>query len=283
MVAIISDEAPRSWLVTGCSSGIGRELALELIRRGEKVAVTARNPAAVADLVALAPKNTVALRLDVTCPDEIAAAVAAATAAFGVIDVLVNNAGSGHIGRLEELSLEAVRGQFETNFFGAVALIKAVLPGMRRRRAGQIVNISSVAGLIGFPRLGAYCATKFALAGLTESLAGEVAGVGVKVSIIELGPFATNFSKALAVTPSAIADYDLAPPPYVVGNEHWGAGENPAAAAAAIVDAMSAEVPPLHLVLGKHGVEVAQLYRNRREAERERWAELSLLANRVTR
>jgi NAD(P)-dependent dehydrogenase (short-subunit alcohol dehydrogenase family) len=268
---------PRTWFVTGCSTGVGRAIATALIGQGERVAVTARDPATLDALVALAPDRVTAHRLDITRADEIAAALAAARAAFGDIDVLVNNAGSGHAGLVEDVPLDVYRAQFETNVLGPVALIKAVLPAMRARRAGQIVNISSVAGLIGFPRLSPYCAAKFALGGISEALAAEVAGFGIGVTIVELGPFATEFTRSMGYSPPGDPEYDSAPPPYPIGNEHWDAGEDVDLAASALVAALAAKPPPLHLVLGRQGAEVVALYDERRRAEREHWASLSRL------
>jgi NAD(P)-dependent dehydrogenase (short-subunit alcohol dehydrogenase family) len=220
----------QTWMITGCSTGFGRALADLLLSRGERVVATARKPETLADLVAPHGERALALELDVTQPEDIAAALAAATERFGAIDVLVNNAGYGGLGTVEDGSIEEARAMFETNFFGTLAMIKAVLPEMVARRAGQIVNIGSVAGQIGFPSLSNYSASKFALAGLSESLGAEVAPLGITVTLAELGPFATNFTGAMAFLPPS-PHYDLAALAVASGNSHWGAGDDPVAGA----------------------------------------------------
>ena len=194
------------WLITGCSTGFGRELCRALLRRGYRVVVTARNPATL-DEFALAG-NALVAALDVTVPRQIADVVRQADERFGQIDVLVNNAGYGYLSAVEEGEDEEVRAMFETNVFGLANMTKAVLPGMRARRRGHIVNISSVGGLIGFPGIGYYNASKFAVEGLSEALAKETAGLGIKVTIVEPGPFRTDWAGRSLKTPkNAIADY----------------------------------------------------------------------------
>jgi NAD(P)-dependent dehydrogenase (short-subunit alcohol dehydrogenase family) len=266
----------QTWMITGCSTGFGRALAELLLARGEQVVATARKPEALADLVAPHPDRALALKLDITRPEDIAAAVAAANERFGRIDVLVNNAGYGGLGTVEDGSLEATRAMFETNFFGTLAMIKAVLPAMIARRSGQIVNIGSVAGQIGFPTLSNYSASKFALAGLSESLGAEVAPLGIQVTLAELGPFATNFTGAMAFVPPP-PHYDLAALAVEAGNSHWGAGDDPSAGARALVAALADPRPPRRLLLGQDGLDVAALHDARRQAERERWLRTSRL------
>jgi NAD(P)-dependent dehydrogenase (short-subunit alcohol dehydrogenase family) len=260
----------RTWLVTGCSSGFGRALAELLLQRGERVVATARNPATLADLVAAHGDRALALKLDITRPEDIEAAVAAAHERFGPIDGLINNAGYGSLGSVEETPVEAARALMETNFFGTLAMIRAVVGDMRARGAGLIVNIGSVAGQIGFPVLGYYCASKFALAGLTESLAAELRPLGVRVTLAELGPFETNFAGAMEVHPPA-PHYDMAALTQVAGNAAWGAGEDPRAGAAALLEALDDPDPPLRLVLGQAGLDVVALHDGRRAPEREKW------------
>ncbi|MCX7171816.1 MAG: SDR family NAD(P)-dependent oxidoreductase, partial [Proteobacteria bacterium] len=168
------------WFITGCSTGIGRELARAVRRRGERVVVTARNIASLDEFAA--DDGCLIAPLDVDAPTQIKAAVALAEQRFGGIDVLVNNAGYGYLAAVEEGEDAEVRAMFETNFFGLVGLTKAVLPGMRQRRRGHIINITSMAGLIGFPGIAYYNATKFAVEGLSEALAKEVAPLGIKVT-----------------------------------------------------------------------------------------------------
>jgi NAD(P)-dependent dehydrogenase (short-subunit alcohol dehydrogenase family) len=183
------------WLITGCSTGIGREIAVAALEAGHQVLVTARDPGTVADLVAGHPEHALAAALDVTDQRQIAGAVALATATWGGIDVLVNNAGYGYLSAVEEGEEKEVRALFDTNYFGVVDTIKAVLPGMRAQGAGHIVNISSMTGLVANPPNAYYSSTKFALEALTEALAKEVAGFGIKVTAIEPGAFRTDWAK----------------------------------------------------------------------------------------
>src|ERR1700761_784956 len=168
----------RTWFITGCSTGFGQALAATVLSLGDQVVVTARDPGTLRDLVLSSPDRALALGLDITAESEIAVAVSAAARRFGQIDVLVNNAGCGGVGTVEQTPAAIARALMETNYFGTLAMIHAVLPDMLRRRSGQIVNIGSVAGQVGFPLLGYYGASKFALAGLTESLAAEVRPLG---------------------------------------------------------------------------------------------------------
>jgi NAD(P)-dependent dehydrogenase (short-subunit alcohol dehydrogenase family)/uncharacterized protein (DUF1810 family) len=182
------------WFITGCSTGFGRELCAILLKRGYRVVVTARDKAKVDDIVAGHDKNGLALKLDVDKQDQIDAAVKAAEAQFGRIEVLVNNAGYGYLAAVEEGDDADVRAMFDTNFFGLAATTRAVLPIMRAQKSGAIVNISSMGGFIGFPGSGYYAATKFAVEGLSEALSKEVAPFGIKVVIVEPGPFRTDWA-----------------------------------------------------------------------------------------
>ena len=270
------DPAEMTWLVTGCSTGFGRALAELLIARGANVVATARNPATLADLAARGGDRVLALRLDVTQPEEIATAVAAARARFGAIDALVNNAGYGDMGTVEETADAVARAVMETNYFGALAMIRAVVGEMHARRAGCIVNIGSVAGQVGFPALGYYSASKFALAGLSESLAAELRPLGIRVTLAELGPFATEFVRTMTYNMPG-PDYDMAALTQVAGNADWGAGDDPAAGAAALLRAVCAPEPPVRLLLGQAGQKVAALHEQRRVAERGAWHAVSAL------
>jgi len=269
--------ATRTWLVTGCSTGFGRALAEALLARGQRVVATARNPASLDALIAGYDEQALACRLDVTCPDQVADAVAAARRRFGAIDVLVNNAGFGQIGTVEDTPLEAARAVMEANLFGALAMIKAVLPEMLERRAGQIVNIGSVAGQIGFPALGYYSASKFALAGLTESLGAELAPLGIAVTLAELGPFATDFTRSMTIEPPS-AHYDMAALTKAAGNSHWGAGDPAERGVTALLAALAAPSPPRRLILGQTGLEVVAFHDAIRASERARWADTAMLA-----
>ena len=197
------------WLVTGCSTGFGRELSKVLIARGYRVVATARDPKKIADLVDDHGSTALASKLDVGNQADIDATVEAAKQKFGRIDVLVNNAGYGYLAAVEEGEDADIRAMFETNFFGLAAMTRAVLPVMRAQKSGAIVNISSMGGFIGFPGSGYYAATKFAVEGLSESLAKEVAPFGIKVLIVEPGPFRTDWAgRSLKVPTRPIDAYE---------------------------------------------------------------------------
>jgi NAD(P)-dependent dehydrogenase (short-subunit alcohol dehydrogenase family) len=198
----------RTWIVTGCSSGIGRAIAEHVLSIGENVAVTARNPETVAALAAAYPDSALALALDVTDRRSVDAAVAATIERFGAIDVLVNNAGYGYVASIEEGDEAEVKAMFETNLFGALRMMKAVLPGMRKQRAGRIIQISSLAGRIANPATGYYASSKFALEAMSEALGREVADLGVKVCSIAPGMFRSDFSgRSLRTGESHESDY----------------------------------------------------------------------------
>jgi NAD(P)-dependent dehydrogenase (short-subunit alcohol dehydrogenase family) len=263
-------------MITGCSTGFGRVLAELLLARGERVAATARRPEMLSDVVAPHGDRALALKLDITKPADIEAALAAAQDRFGAIDVLVNNAGYGALGTIEDAPLSEARAMFETNFFGTLAMTKAVLPAMIARRSGQVVMVGSVAGQIGFPALAHYSASKFALAGMTESLAAEVAPLGVAVTLAELGPFATHFTSSMAFVPPS-PHYDLGALSVEAGNSQWGAGDDPLAGAEALLAALADPAPPRRLILGQPGLEVVALHDGRRFAERALWLPTSQL------
>ena len=244
------------WLITGTSSGFGRELALEALARGDRVVATARNVESLADLVQRAPERVLALPLDVTKPEQIQNAVQQAERRFGAVDVLVNNAGYSVVGAVEETSDAELRSALETMFFGAAALTRAVLPQMRARKTGTIVQVSSVGGVITAPGFGAYCAAKHALEALSEALESEVAPFGIRVLIVEPGAFRTSlFGAAFRAIP-AMPEYAATVGPtrqYAVESAGKQPG-SPAKAARAIVDAVMAGAPALRLPLGADAV-----------------------------
>lgn len=197
-----------TWLITGCSTGLGRALAEAVVGAGHDVVVTARDVAKVADLAAAAPDRVLAAALDVTDPAQVAAAVQAAHDRFGRVDVLVNNAGYGYRAAVEEGDDAAVRTLFDTHFFGTVAMIKAVLPGMRARRGGAIVNISSIGATVTPVGSGYYAAAKAAIEGMSGALRGELAPLGISVTIVEPGAFRTDFAgRSLVQSDTVIDDY----------------------------------------------------------------------------
>lgn len=246
--------SPKIWFITGASTGFGRLLAEQVLAAGGSVVATARKPDQIADLTGQYPDRALALALDVTNEVAIEAAVDAAIERFGRVDVLVNNAGYGLAGAIEEATEEEFMPVFETNVFGLIRVTRALLPHLRSQRSGHIVNLSSIAGLIGSPGWGYYNASKFAVEGFSEALAAEMAPLGVHVTIVEPGPFRTDFLGRSGVEArQRIADYDS-----TAGKTrqyfHDQAGKqmgDPARAAAAIIMAVESETPPKHLVLGK--------------------------------
>jgi len=270
------------WLITGCSSGFGREFARAALGRGFRVAASARDPQQIADLVAGRDGQAMALALDVTDADQIKNAVAETERAFGRIDVLVNNAGYGYMAAVEEGEDEGIRAQFETNFFGLTAMIRAVLPGMRARRHGAIVNVASVGGLRGSAGGGYYAASKFAVEGLSEALAQEVEPLGIRVLLVEPGPFRTDWGgRSLKQSPNVIADYaETAGKRRREIRGYSGAQPgDPARAAEAVITALQSPTPPHHLVLGRQGLEIARNQLTAMLQEFELWKETSLSAD----
>jgi NAD(P)-dependent dehydrogenase (short-subunit alcohol dehydrogenase family) len=241
------------WLVTGCSSGLGRALAQRVLERGQRCVVTARDAARVADVVAPYPDTAMALNLDVRDADQRKHGLASATQRFGAVDVLVNNAGHGYSAAVEEGDEAEVRAMFDTNFFALAAMIREVLPGMRARGRGHIVNMSSVGGLVGNPAAGYYNATKFAVEGLSEALAKEVEPLGIRVTLIEPSAFRTDFQgrsmHPVGQTIDAYAKTAGARRAQLLASSGRQAGD-PVRAADAIIDLVAMPNPPLHLVLG---------------------------------
>jgi NAD(P)-dependent dehydrogenase (short-subunit alcohol dehydrogenase family) len=253
---MVTSESTPVWFITGCSTGFGRELARLVLERGWRAVVTARDTERVADLVEVAADRALALSLDVTDTARIATAVEAAQDRFGVIDVLVNNAGYGYQSSVEEGEDEQIRAQFDANVFGLFALTRAVLPGMRARRKGRVISITSVAGLVGFMGSGYYAASKHAVEGWTDSLAAEVGPLGIHASCVEPGPFRTDWAgRSLKQTPSTIPDYAetaAARLKQTAGKSGTQAGD-PVRAAAAMIALAEMPHPPRHLVLGEWG------------------------------
>lgn len=255
-----SDHTP-VWFITGCSSGLGRALAARVLARGHRVIATARRPEALAGLVATDPNRCRALALDVADAAQVAPVVAQAAAVFGRLDVVVNNAGYGLIGAVEEYDEAQIERNFETNFFGALRVIRAVLPIFRKQRRGHFVTISAAAVIANYPGFSVYGATKWALEGVAESLAAEVRPFGVKVTIVQPGPFRTDFiSRSLERATGSIPDYDPTSGKFRRFLETMSGRQpgDPDKAADAIIDTVASEHPPLRLVLGKYAVEKAR-------------------------
>jgi NAD(P)-dependent dehydrogenase (short-subunit alcohol dehydrogenase family) len=269
------------WFITGCSTGFGRELAKLTIARGWPTVATARDIGRVADLADGRP-HVLPLALDVTDEAQVAAAVEQAVQRFGRIDVLVNNAGYGYQSSIEEAGDTDIRDQFEANVFGLFAMTRAVLPGMRRQRSGHVINITSVAGLVGFPGSGFYAASKHAVEGFSDALAAEGQPLGIKVTCVEPGPFRTDWAgRSLKQTPNQLAEYAD-----TVGARLKGTADNsgkqagdPVRAAEAIIKLTEVETAPRHLVLGAWGFDAVTRKLKERVAEIEQWRETSLSAD----
>jgi NAD(P)-dependent dehydrogenase (short-subunit alcohol dehydrogenase family) len=264
----------RVWLITGASSGLGRALAEAVLDAGHRVVATARDPESVTDLERRHPGQALAARLDVTRPDDARTALASATEAFGRVDVVVNNAGYGLFGALEEVDDEQLRRQFETNVFGPVNVIRAALPQLRRQGSGHIVQISSLEGVA--PILAgetAYAATKFAAEGLCEALAMEVRHLGIRVTIVEPGPVRTDFAAGSVAEPSRIDDYDASVGEALRLFEQLAGNQpnDPARVAAAVVEAIEADEPPLRLVLGTEAVDAVRAKLDGQRGELDAW------------
>jgi NAD(P)-dependent dehydrogenase (short-subunit alcohol dehydrogenase family) len=246
-------QAGKVWFITGASTGFGRQLAEEVLKAGGRGLATARKPEQIADLVAKYPATARAFSLDVTKPAQIQSVAEDAIAAFGRIDVLVNNAGYGIAGGIEEADESEFLPVFETNVLGLIRVTRAFLPQFRKQRSGHIINLSSMAGLAGGAGWGYYNASKFAVEGFSEALAGEMAAIGVKVTIVEPGPFRTDFlGRSGVIAKREIADYKVALDP-VRQYFHANAGKqrgDPMKAVHAIMDVVESHNPPLHLLLG---------------------------------
>jgi NAD(P)-dependent dehydrogenase (short-subunit alcohol dehydrogenase family) len=276
-----SSETP-VWFITGCSTGFGRELSKLVLARGWRAVVTARKPEQLQELVPGHEQNILALELDVTRPDQVSHAVEQAEQHFGRIDVLVNNAGYGYLAAVEEGEDDQVRAMFETNFFGLVRLTNAVLPGMRARRSGRIVNFSSIGGLVSFGATGYYHATKYAVEGLSESLSIEVAPLGIKVIIVEPGPFRTDWAgRSLLESKTIIEDYDS-----TAGERRRQSRANhgkqvgdPVRAGEAVIKAVTSQNPPLRLILGKPALQLAYKKMESVKQEFDAWRETTLSAD----
>jgi len=265
----------RVLLITGSSSGFGLSLAERALARGLRVAVTARRPEAVRELCDRYPGQALPLRMDVTVPEQVSAGIAAAVDAFGRLDVVVNNAGYGLIGGVEEVSEEQIRAQFETNVFGALTVTRSVLPHFRSRGSGHFVQISSVAGQGTLPALGIYCASKWALEAFSEALAAEVTPLGIRVTIVEPGAFRTDFATRSLVTAEPMEDYDATAGQVrrafaQMDPQHLG---DPGLAAELILDVLDAPKPPLRLALGADSVAQIRAALAGRQEELERWAD----------
>lgn len=266
------------WLITGCSTGFGRELAREALLQGYRVVVSARNPQDVQDLVAGYPDTSLALELDVTNPQQINNAVVQSLAKFGQIDVLVNNAGIGYFSSIEEADEIEIRKMFEINVFGLAHMTQTVLPYMRARKSGHILNIASIGGLRSFPGVGFYNATKYAVDGLSESLAKEVAPLGIKVTIICPSGFRTDWAgRSANETPSTLPDYATTAAKNMsdIRNVSGRQAGDPLKAAKAMIQVVETDQPPMRLLLGKAALKGARIKLQELSSDFETWAEVT--------
>jgi NAD(P)-dependent dehydrogenase (short-subunit alcohol dehydrogenase family) len=263
--------ASRVWLITGCSTGFGQAIARAALEAGDEVVATARRVDALDDLVAAGAR---AAALDVTD----AAAIERLAGEVGRVDVLVNNAGIGTVGAVEEMTMDELRSALEVMFFGAVALTKAVLPGMRERGSGTIVQMSSQGGQLTYPGYGAYCAAKYALEGLSDALAAEVAPLGIRVLIVEPGAFRTGLLGASMHRSRELEAYAATAGATRAGAAamHGTQEGDPAKAAAAILRAIDADDPPLRLALGEDAVEAIRAQHAKLAADLAAWEDVSV-------
>jgi len=274
-----SNTGPLIWFITGTSQGFGNELVRAALQRGDSVVATSRHPEKVAAAFKGGSGDLLAIPLDLRSQDLVSAGVQAAIDRFGRIDVLVNNAGHGLLGAVEEASDEEIAAVYEINVFGLLRVTRAVLPHLRKQRSGHIVNLSSVGGLVGLPGWGIYNSTKFAVEGLSEALAQELAPLGIRVTVVEPGPFRTDFlGGSLAMTRQKLPDYEeTAGKTRRYASERDGAqAGDPALAAEAIIKAVTAENPPLHLPLGQFAYERASAKLDEMKKEFAAWREVAL-------
>jgi NAD(P)-dependent dehydrogenase (short-subunit alcohol dehydrogenase family) len=266
-------------LVTGVSTGFGRALSEAALAKGYRVVGTVRSEAATKEFGALKPGQAFGRVLDVTDTAAIAPLVAEIEQAVGPIEVLVNNAGYGFEGILEESTLDEIRHQFEVNVFGAVAMMQAVLPGMRKRRSGRILNITSMGGYITFPGIGVYNGSKFALEGISEALAKEVKGLGIHVTAVGPGGFRTDWAgRSLVRKARSIADYDAVFDPVRQRRRDMSGKQtgDPKKAAAAMLALIEAENPPMHLLLGSDALRLVREKLDFLKSEFDAWEKVTL-------
>ncbi|PYU26458.1 MAG: short-chain dehydrogenase/reductase [Acidobacteria bacterium] len=269
----------RVWFITGTSQGFGRELVRAALQRRDSVIATSRQPQAVAAAFSKASDRLLALPMDLRDRAQIASVVERAIARFGCIDVLVNNAGYGVTGAVEEASEKEITAVYDTNVFGLLRVTRAILPHMRKQRTGHIVNLSSIGGLTGLPGWGIYNSTKFAVEGLSEALAAELAPLGIGVTLVEPGPFRTDFlGGSLVKAANTLPDYEA-----TAGKTRAGTVErngkqqgDPALAADAIVQAVTSPEPPLHLLLGRWAYDRFNQKLDALRHEMEAWREIGL-------
>lgn len=269
--------ANKIWFITGSSKGFGRVWAEAALARGDSVAATARDPSTLSDLVAKYGDRIAALKLDVTKKDEVNAVVAAAHKRFGRLDIVINNAGYGLFGAVEEVSEAEARAQFETNVFGALWVTQAALPIMRAQKSGHIIQISSIGGVNAFPNIGLYHASKWALEGFSQSLSIEVAAHGIHVTLVEPAGYATDWSGPSATRATPNPAYDGAREMMAKRRGIIVPGD-PAATGAAMLAVVDAAEPPLRVFFGDVGLPMIRQEYEKRLANWEKWEHIADLA-----
>jgi NAD(P)-dependent dehydrogenase (short-subunit alcohol dehydrogenase family) len=271
------------WFITGTSKGFGRIWAEAALERGDRVVATARNASTLDDLVDRHGDDVLALALDVTDKAAVDAAVARAHAHFGRLDVVVNNAGYGLFGFVEEVSETEARAQLETNLFGALWVTQAALPFLREQRSGHIIQVSSIGGVNAFPMVGLYHASKWGLEGFSQALAQEVAGFGIKVTLVEPTGYSTDWSGPSAAHAEPLAAYDETREQVMAARRaRLSVPGDPEATGPAILELVDAEEPPLRLFLGRGTLDMIQAEYAKRIAEWERWDAVAVAAHGVT-
>lgn len=267
------------WFITGASRGFGREWAIAALERGDSVAATARDLSTLGDLRDKYGERLLPLRLDVTDRDADFAAVRQAHERFGRLDVVVNNAGYGHFGMVEELTEAEARAQLETNLFGALWVTQAALPFLREQGSGHILQVSSIGGISAFPLVGIYHASKWALEGMSQALAQEVASFGIKVTLIEPGGFATDWAGSSSSTSEPLPAYaDLHQEVQEQRRKRVGTPGDPTASAAAVLKIVDADEPPLRCFFGSAPLGIAKADYEQRLAVWEKWQPVADLA-----
>ena len=268
-----------TWMITGCSTGLGRSLARAVLEAGFNAVITARTTRALEDLVSTYPRTALTAELDVTNQGQVERTIRLAEQRFGGVDVLVNNAGYGYRAAVEEGDEAEVSRLFATNFFGTVAMIKAVLPGMRARRTGSILNVSSIAGRLASPGSGYYAASKFAVEGMSDALRKEVGPLGIRVMIVEPGAFRTDFAgRSLQQAKANIGDYAQTAGPRRKENDrtHGTQPGDPERAARALIQVVGGTELPVRLLLGSDAVRIVGAELDTQRQEVERWKDVSL-------
>jgi NAD(P)-dependent dehydrogenase (short-subunit alcohol dehydrogenase family) len=268
-----------TWLITGCSTGLGRHLALAVLKSGYNAVVTSRKVEDIQDITASYPETALALALDISDKDQVTQVVAQAQVKFKAIDVLINNAGYGFRGAVEEASDAEIRQIFDTNFFGTVNMIQAVLPGMRKQQSGTIMNLSSIGGRFAAPGSGYYSATKFAVEGMSDALRKELAPLGIRVVVVEPGAFRTDFAgRSLTQSKKVIADYQATAGQRRKDKDQTNGKQqgDPAKAASTLIQVYESEEVPFRLLLGSDAIDLIYKELETQRTELEAWEKLSV-------